>query len=306
MINFRFHLVSIVAIFLALALGIVVGTTALNGPITTDLRTQVNSVKQDRASLAEQVKTLQAQVSDTDKFASQYADQVVAKSLSNQSVLILGLPDARTDIKDALAKDIVAAGGTVAGRLQLTPDYSDPKRANDLKSLVTGGIQPTGLKLPVTDDPGVLGGSLLSYVLLGSGQSTDLTQVITGFAELHMLRDESSNAITPAKNIVIVASGNLDGQDDAAKTQLALVNQLRQAQAHVVVAGDSGTAKKGGIIARVIADENAKSAVSTVDNADTALGEVSATLAIAAAAKSQVGHYGTGSGVDGLFPDLSK
>ena len=40
-ISFRYHLVSIVAVFLALALGIVVGTTALNGPITKDLRNQV-------------------------------------------------------------------------------------------------------------------------------------------------------------------------------------------------------------------------------------------------------------------------
>ena len=37
MISFRYHLVSIIAVFLALALGIVVGTTALNGPITKDL-----------------------------------------------------------------------------------------------------------------------------------------------------------------------------------------------------------------------------------------------------------------------------
>ena len=31
MIDFRYHIVSIIAVFLALAVGIVVGTTALNG-----------------------------------------------------------------------------------------------------------------------------------------------------------------------------------------------------------------------------------------------------------------------------------
>ena len=50
MISFRYHLVSIIAVFLALALGIVVGTTALNGPITTDLRKQVNTLKSDRST----------------------------------------------------------------------------------------------------------------------------------------------------------------------------------------------------------------------------------------------------------------
>jgi len=43
-ISFRYHVVSIIAVFLALALGIVVGTTALNGPITTDLRNKVDSL----------------------------------------------------------------------------------------------------------------------------------------------------------------------------------------------------------------------------------------------------------------------
>jgi hypothetical protein len=38
MIDFRYHLVSLVAVFLALAVGIVLGTTALNGPLTRGLQ----------------------------------------------------------------------------------------------------------------------------------------------------------------------------------------------------------------------------------------------------------------------------
>ena len=33
MINFRYHVVSLTAVFLALAIGLVVGTAALNGPV---------------------------------------------------------------------------------------------------------------------------------------------------------------------------------------------------------------------------------------------------------------------------------
>ncbi|MDQ3502978.1 MAG: copper transporter, partial [Actinomycetota bacterium] len=38
MVDFRYHLVTIISIFLALAVGIVVGTTALNGPVLNGLR----------------------------------------------------------------------------------------------------------------------------------------------------------------------------------------------------------------------------------------------------------------------------
>jgi Copper transport outer membrane protein, MctB len=128
MINFRYHLVSIVAIFLALALGIVIGTTALNGPITTDLRHQVNSLKSDRGALATQVKTLSARVSDADQFASVYGDRLLADTLTGQSVLILGMPGANGGIEDKVAHEIAAGGGKVSGRLEFTTDYTDQRR----------------------------------------------------------------------------------------------------------------------------------------------------------------------------------
>ena len=84
--------------------------------------------------------------------------------------------------------------------------------------------------------------------------------------------------------------------DAGGKTQLALVTELRQAGAHVVVAGDTASAKDNGIVGLVRGDDTDKGAVSTVDNADSSLGEVSTVLAMAAAADSRFGHFGTRQG----------
>ena len=54
MIDFRYHLVSIVAIFLALAIGIVIGTTALNGPVTEALQKGNASLNGDLNNLRDQ------------------------------------------------------------------------------------------------------------------------------------------------------------------------------------------------------------------------------------------------------------
>jgi hypothetical protein len=43
-IDFRYHLVSLIAVFLAVALGIVIGTTALNQPILADIKNQVTAL----------------------------------------------------------------------------------------------------------------------------------------------------------------------------------------------------------------------------------------------------------------------
>ena len=45
MIDFRYHLVSIVAVFLALAIGIVLGATELQGSVIDGLRSSSNSLK---------------------------------------------------------------------------------------------------------------------------------------------------------------------------------------------------------------------------------------------------------------------
>ena len=61
MIDFRYHLVSIVAVFLALAIGIVLGSTELQGTtldslrgLTNSLKGQLNAAEAQRDSYAQQ------------------------------------------------------------------------------------------------------------------------------------------------------------------------------------------------------------------------------------------------------------
>lgn len=300
MISFRYHLVSLIGVFLALALGIVVGTTALNGPITTDLRKQVNTLKADRNTLAQQVKTLQGQIGDAEQFASIYGAQLVAGALNGQSVLLVALPGAGASVQDSIARQIATAGGRVSGRVQLTPDYVDQRRGSDITSLATGAVHPIAWTAPETSDAGQLGGSLLAFVLTGKGQQTDLSQVLGGFSELHMV--SLSGAITPSRTVVVVGTGALPNGDYGAQAELAFVSWLQQDGAHVLVAGDAASATHAGIVAGVRGPSGPKATVSTVDNADTAMGQVTSVLALADATKSVVGHYGTGSGADALFP----
>lgn len=304
MISFRYHLVSIIAVFLALALGIVVGTTALNGPITTDLRKQVNSLKGDRSALALQVKTLQGQVSDANQFATSFSAQIVNGALTKQDVVIIGLPGTVGSVTDGIAKEIDAAGGRVSGQVQLTAAYIDQRRGGDVISLATTDHPPC-VTLPEVSDPGQVGGALLAAVVLGKGcQQSDLTQVISGFSELHMI--SVSGSITPSMTVIVVGTGSMSSGSYAAQTELSLVTALQQAGGHVVVAGDPASAVKAGIVASVRNTAADKSTVSTIDNADSAIGQVSSVLALAGITKSSVGHYGTGKGADAMFPIPTK
>ncbi len=305
MISFRYHIVSIIAVFLALALGIVIGTTALNGPITTDLRHQVDSLKRDRTALAKQVKSLNTRVDDANQFAAVYGQQLIAKKLEGQSVLVLGMPNVDSSMQDKVARDLAASGATVTGKIELTGDYIDQRRGTDIASLATANSRPAGLNLPVTSDPGQLGGALLAYVLLGQGEPTDFTSVISAFTQLHML-SVSGNTPQPAKTVVIVTSGALAANSYAASNELALVTALDRAGGHVIVAGDPDSATQAGLVASVRNTGATKTTVSTVDNADEAIGQITSVLAtVDSVENSEVGQYGTGAGAQALFPEVN-
>ena len=305
MISFRYHLVSLVAVFLALALGIVVGTTALNGPITKDLRRQLNDAKGQRDALAAQVKTLQGQVDDAGQFASTYGSQLVANTLTGKNVLEVILPGASGDMADGLAAQISAAGGKVSGRLTITKTYLDPSGGAGIVELATGPSHPVGWTAPPTSNADQLGGSLLAYVLLGHGQSTDLTQVLAGFAGLHMVSSNGED-ITPSTTVVVLAHGGLRARDYAGTAEESLVAALADADGHVVIAGDNASASQDGLIAQVRASKTDRAAISTVDNASNPFGQVSTVLALASANQGLVGHYGTDQSADALFPAPSK
>jgi Copper transport outer membrane protein, MctB len=302
-ISFRYHVVSLVAVFLALALGVVVGTTALNGPITTDLRNKVDTLNKQRANDVQQQNLLQQQVATANQFAGTYAPSIVGGTLTGDQVIMIGMPGATSAMKDGVAKEISAAGGTLTGRIQLTSDYTDPKRAGDILNLANT-VHPIGLNLPVTDDAGLLGGALISYVLSGAGQQSDISQVLSALAAAQMLKVESSDVL-PAKTVVVVSTGSLPAADLGGQTELALVTELQLAGCHTLVAGDTASSTLGGLVALVRGSDQNKTTVSTVDNADTVVGQVSSVLALQQVAAGTSGAYGTGNGAQSIFPPVA-
>ncbi|MEO6502917.1 MAG: copper transporter [Jatrophihabitantaceae bacterium] len=302
MISFRYHLVSIIAVFLGIALGVVVGTSALNGAVVGDLRHQVDDSKKNSSALAAQNQVLRARSGNADLMAQTFGAKIAGGVLAKTPVVLLGAPGASKGLKDAMAAQVRAAGGTVAGSLQLSKDFSDPRRANDIRSLATSGLHPIGLQLPTTDDAGTLAGALLGFVLLGRGQSTDLAQVIAGFGTLDMIKAESPT-VAAGKLVLLVAPGARPKDDEAGKMLLAFSAQLAAGTGGpTVVVGDPPSNTAGGLVALVRQDETANKAVSTVDDANSPLGELTVALTAADAVAGRKGHYGTGADADGLLP----
>jgi hypothetical protein len=304
-ISFRYHIVSIVAIFLAFALGIAVGTAALNGAVTDNLRDQVNSLRDQRDTLRTDVSTLDKKVADQDGFATLYGSNVINGALADKTVVVIQAPGASSEAVDGIVSQVAVAGGRVTGQLEITSDYVDPARAVDIRALATGPAHPVGLQLPATDDAGALGGSLLAYVLVGAPTAEEINQVLAGFATLQMVRVKG-DTVTPADLAVIVTGGAQDEDEDRSdEMMLAMASALDTQGDGAVVAGDTESAGDGGLIHAVREDASSSRSVSTVDDADTAIGRLAVILALAEKDAGKSGHYGTAAGADAVAPEPS-
>lgn len=311
MIDFRYHVVSLAAVFLALALGVLLGTTQLSGAVSDDLRGQVRQLDADKRELQGELRTAQGRAKSDDTVTSALAPKLLTGTLRDAKVVLVATPQAADSTVEGVQKAVEQAGGRVTGRVQLTDDYADPGRAADAKAYVTGGSQPAGFQLPESEDAGVLSGALLAYGLLGSkdGDPTPAvtSEVVAGFASLRMLRVDSAQ-VTAADLAVVVTSGPVAGEDPAARLRTLgdLVSALDGAGRGAVVAGTAAAAGKEGLVGAVRADSGLASAVSTVDHADRPVGQVAAVFALAQQGGGRSGQYGTAAGADAPFPPTSS
>lgn len=129
MIDFRYHLVSLISVFLALAVGIVLGAGPLREGIGDTLTGQVEELRTDRDQLRTQVDDLGVEVSDRDSYIASLTGQVAADSLVDQQVALLTLPDSESDDADAAQASLEAAGATVAVRLAVSGSWLETTAA---------------------------------------------------------------------------------------------------------------------------------------------------------------------------------
>jgi hypothetical protein len=300
-IDFRYHLVSLIAVFLAIALGIVIGTTALNEPILADIKSQVSALENDKRSLEDRTQALQAQLDTSDAFEEAVAPALVNGTLAGRSVLLVVTNEGvAPETVDQVTSLIGEADGSVSGTLTLKPEYSDPSTSAALQSYVTGPGLPTGVQLPEVDDTGQLVGALLGQVLMippgGTAPSAaDVSSVMAGLSALDVLTPEG-DAIAPADYAVVLTAGAFSGEDAAERngTVVELVTALDAAGSGAVVAGDAESTAENGLVGVIRADPTLSAAVSTVDNVTTAAGQISTVLALGREADGTSGKYGTG------------
>jgi hypothetical protein len=327
-IDFRYHLVSIVAVFLALAIGIVLGSTELQGPAYNILNSTTGKLQNELGQVSTQRDAAQQQAALGQNYAQAVEPVVLHDLLAGQRLLIITEPGAPASVVTAISNAATQdAAATVTGQIALQPKFFDRSDTtlDGLNQVTLAMSQADNIVLNtgtpyqqqaaqviaseiLTQAPaataGHAGGQPSTGVSPGSQQDTNAQTMLGAYANEGFLTT-SGQPSTPATLAVIVTpqTAPQDGSADLLDQLLVPVaEELAAKSSATVVAGVSAGSGPGSPIA-VLRASSAATKVSTVDDADFVAGQSVVIQALAMQLNGGTpGSYGFANGASAVGP----
>ena len=293
MIDFRYHLVSIVAVFLALAIGIVLGSTELQGTTYNFLDRTTAKLQNEYDQTRGQLATAQAQANEGEAYAQAIEPAVLHDLLPGRRLLIVTEPGASSAAVAGISTAAADAGATVTGQIALQPKFFDTSATSrDSLNQTTLDLNQT-ISVPLTSSGSYQqqAAQLIASQILASstsaststGQDGNAQSVLAAYAQAGFLTTTGQPA-TEASLVVVVTPQTVpaDGSADQLDQVLVpLVTELAAKSSATVVAGTQAGSGAGSPIA-VLRSNDVANQISTVDDADLVSGQTVVIQALAA------------------------
>lgn len=293
-IDVRYHVASLVAVFLALALGILMGMSLLNGQSVLEKQQElVESLRSDFEKLKDDNDTLQAHLSQLDsknisdeKFMRTLLPGIIKEKLVDKNYLIIRT---NTDVDlNELASTIVLAGGSSEmvitfkeNFLQILQDQSDK--------------YIDAFNIDWTEDPEEDAAQIIEIVFSMLGEAENAR----GLALLEQLQADgavsySGRLQTPPEGVILVGGAGTD-VNNLAGVDIPIIEILR-------LRGISVVGVEEYLVPLSYIKDYRKKGISTVDNIDSVVGLIS----MVAILSGEEGNYGLKGGSSALMPVMDS
>jgi len=310
MINFRFHLISLIAVFLALAIGIVVGSTVVDDAIVARLERDIEDVREESQARAQENDELRDELAVLRRYADESAAFAVEARLAEVPVAVVAERGVDGDIVRASVDLLRAAGADVPGVVWLEESWrlEDADQVRTLKE-VTGAtgskVAARALALDALATRFVEGPPV---PVEGEEAAVDLLFALRDAGFVGLDGDEAAFAAFPAHParalLVTGATTELADVDMTVATARAFTDVgLPTAVGEAYVDDGDDAVARGAAVAPVRLDDDLAEDVATVDDLDLVQGRVAAVLVLEDVANGFVGHYGYGNGADAPVPE---
>jgi len=276
--NLRYHIASLVAVFLALAMGLLLGTIVVErGVLSTQQTTLVAGLQERFDQIRAESASIKATNVTLSAFSAELAPRIMDGALTGRIVLVIAAPDSG-DTVASVTSAVRSAGGKIAvvtfSEAGLSLADSDVKAAAEKTlGIASGSLDQTAVV------------TALAREWTTPGDPRALTKAMSAAGGLKM----SGLPATGTADAVAVAASFVGKPDPAA---------------YVLASAVSGSVRPAvGVETTKRGDGSAVAAqaagMSGVDDVDTPVGSVSLVWVLAGRA---TGLYGVGATVDAAYP----
>ena len=305
MIDFRYHLVSVISVFLALAVGLLIGSTVLRPYVQKTLKVASVAEKHEIDTLLQTRDQLQRQIAADNQFAQANEGLLLRQLLTGQHVVVVVAPGAPDSVTSGVTQSLGLAGASVTGQLQLQASFFDTsaigrQKLTQLAEQVAGQVPAPGPRL--TGSAQAQASELIANVVMtrdGPGQpvagqrDSNSALVLNGLAHGGFLTTSGTpwDRATLAVVIVPATPPSASEPNPASQALVTLAQQLAHAGQGTVVAG-SVTGSGPGSAIDMMRQGGQAGNVSSVDDADFPRGQITVVQALYEVMHGKSGSYG--------------
>jgi Copper transport outer membrane protein, MctB len=305
LINFRYHIVSLMAVFIALSVGIAVGVS-LSPSVDQGLLQQAAQDRKQVSDLRAELDRRKALDNYRNAYDDQVGEAVTAGVLNGQRVAMVAMPDAPASVVRSISNAVVVAGGTVVRDVKVNAEAFDAANAEDVTDALGNYFGPLGL------DDTMSAATRLGVAVgrsIGSKEVEDrdaLAIAVGESLERRGLVTISKESAAQAQLIVVVAAPASDPRPSPEElTAHVQFDVGLTTRAGVVLAGPNSEDIEGTDVLAARSDPTAVDSLSTVDVADLSSG---VTTVVLAGKERLLGrpsqHYGALAKADAPLPEL--
>jgi outer membrane murein-binding lipoprotein Lpp len=310
-IDFRYHLVSIVSIFMALAVGIVLGAGPLKEDIGNTLTSEVKNLRADKAALRSELDAAEKGTEARDEFTTASNRSLLADRLKDTTVTVVVLPGADPNLVKATQTTLASAGAMVGSTITVQDSWVDPDKAAFRATL--GQQLAAQVGVPVDKSgPDVVNAVLARSVLAKVGSTTaGASAALEGLRTGDLIKYTTDEV--KVATVAVVVAGPVTGSDSSTQEERAgglskLAGALDSAGAGALLVGRSpsvGASNTTSVVSTARKDGDQAKELSTVDNGEVPMGQASVVFGLLEQEAGKSGQYGLASDATAAFPQLA-
>ena len=319
MISLRYHIVSLVAVFLALALGIVVGSTVLQEGTVSVLRVTSERVRQESDRNSRENIALKQELARLQSFGASVLPELVRGRLKGRPVVLVDTDKGDSGLRERVRQVLEDAGAEVDGQITFADERlalgSDADRTAMGRLLAVDADGPDALRGELAKR---LAGRMATQSALPGEDGQRSGDVLTGLqdadflADLNLRRPLAAGADPfPREGSMFVLLGPAATATTAVAPESFLVPLADQVSSRAdgpVAAAEAAAVPDASSWVLALRNNRAVSRqVSGVDAVDTVYGQLALVQALEAGLRQlPAGQYGIKDGASGLLPERTE